>query len=91
MSSSARDALTLLNAKTYDAIISGYKMPDIDGIAFLKLLKGSGNTLPFILSTGRGREEVVIEAINSGAEDKVNCSYVLRIFSRHLASGQEYR
>ena len=68
ITTSARDALTLLNTKTYDAIISDYKMPDIDGIAFLKMLKGSGNTLPFILFTGRGREEVVIDAINSGAD-----------------------
>ena len=65
---SAPAALTLLNSKNYDAIISDYQMPDMDGIKFLKTLKASGNTIPFILFTGRGREEVVIEAINSGAD-----------------------
>jgi PAS domain S-box-containing protein len=42
-------------------------MPDIDGIGFLKILQENGCKIPFILFTGKGREEVVIEAINHGA------------------------
>jgi len=64
---SAPDALSLLNSKTYDAIISDYQMPEMDGIAFLKRVRGSGNNIPFILFTGRGREEIVIQALNEGA------------------------
>jgi len=40
----------------------------MDGIEFLKQIRSSGNSIPFIIFTGRGREEVVIEAINSGAD-----------------------
>jgi len=65
---SAPAALTLLNSQSYDAVISDYKMPVMDGIEFLKAVRTSGNTIPFILFTGKGREEVVIEAINSGAD-----------------------
>ncbi len=65
---SAEEALTLLNTERYDAIISDYQMAEIDGIAFLKQLKKSGNTTPFIIFTGKGREEVVIEALNEGAD-----------------------
>ena len=65
---SASEALTLLNSQQYDAIISDFQMPEIDGITFLKQLKASGNTTPFIIFTGRGREEVVIEALNEGAD-----------------------
>jgi len=65
---SATEALTLLNTKNYDAIISDYQMPEMDGIEFLKQVRTSGNTLPFILFTGRGREEVVIQALNEGAD-----------------------
>ena len=43
-------------------------MPRMNGISFLKILRASGNTTPFIIFTGKGREEVVIEALNSGAD-----------------------
>ena len=65
---SARVALTQIKTIPYDAIVSDYQMPGMDGIAFLKQLRGSGNSTPFILFTGRGREEVVIEALNNGAD-----------------------
>jgi PAS domain S-box-containing protein len=65
---SAPAALALMETKAYDAIISDYQMPDMDGIRFLKKVRSSGNTIPFILFTGRGREEIVIQALNEGAD-----------------------
>jgi PAS domain S-box-containing protein len=65
---SAPEALALLGSKTYDAIIADYQMPDMDGIEFLKTVRASGNAVPFILFTGRGREEIVIQALNEGAD-----------------------
>jgi PAS domain S-box-containing protein len=43
-------------------------MPDMDGIAFLKVVRERFWDIPFILFTGQGREEVVIDAINNGAD-----------------------
>ncbi|MDD1685815.1 PAS domain S-box protein [Methanoregula sp.] len=65
---SAQGALTLLDTTSYDAIISDYQMPGMDGLALLKEVRSSGNKIPFILFTGRGREEVVIQALNAGAD-----------------------
>jgi PAS domain S-box-containing protein len=65
---SAPAALTRMQSASYDAIVADYQMPEMDGIAFLKNLRKTYPDLPFILFTGRGREEVVIEAINSGAD-----------------------
>ena len=65
---SAPAALALLDTTSYDAVISDFLMPGMDGIAFLKALRSSGKTIPFILFTGRGREEVVIQAINNGVD-----------------------
>jgi PAS domain S-box-containing protein len=64
---SVRNALNLLDTYSFDVIISDYQMPGIDGIGFLKILKEKHCNVPFILFTGRGREEIVIEAINNGA------------------------
>ena len=65
---SALEALERIKTEQYDAIISDYQMPEMDGITFLKQLKASGDATPFIIFTGRGREEVVIEALNEGAD-----------------------
>jgi PAS domain S-box-containing protein len=65
---SAKAALDTPRILSYDAIISDYQMPGMDGIAFLKAVRERSADIPFILFTGRGREEVVIEAINNGAD-----------------------
>jgi len=65
---SAQEALRSLDQKVYDVIISDYQMSGMDGIQLLKSLRSTGISIPFILFTGRGREEVVIEALNNGAD-----------------------
>ena len=65
---SADEALAILAAGAVDAIVSDYEMPGKDGIAFLRELRVSGNTTPFILFTGKGREVVAMQALNSGAD-----------------------
>ena len=65
---SAQDALDSPQIQSYDAIIADYQMPGMDGISFLKAFRGRFPDIPFILFTGRGREEVVIDAINNGAD-----------------------
>ncbi|MEI6795425.1 MAG: GAF domain-containing protein [Methanomassiliicoccales archaeon] len=66
--SSVEDARRALAEGHFDAIISDYQMPREDGIQFLKWLRAKGDMIPFILFTGKGREEVVIEALNNGAD-----------------------
>jgi len=66
--SSAPEALEKLPVKQYHAILSDYQMPEMDGIDFLKLVRSRHGDIPFILFTGRGREDVVIEAVNNGVD-----------------------
>ncbi|MCK9632754.1 MAG: PAS domain S-box protein [Methanoregula sp.] len=65
---SAEEGLRELGQHHFDAIVSDYQMPEMDGIEFLKSVRKSFGDIPFILFTGRGREEVVIEAINNGVD-----------------------
>jgi CheY-like chemotaxis protein len=61
-------ALKKLETDRYDIVVSDYQMPEMDGIEFLKRLNIKGDGMPFILFTGKGREEVAIEALNLGAD-----------------------
>jgi len=65
---SALEALDDPAIRSYDAIVSDYLMPEMDGIAFLKAVRERFGDIPFILFTGRGREEVVIQALNEGVD-----------------------
>ena len=65
---SAVEAIEDLKNRSYDVLISDYEMPDLDGIGFLKQLREKGIDTPFIIFSGRGREDVLIEAINNGAD-----------------------
>jgi PAS domain S-box-containing protein len=65
---SGPEALAILGEKQYDAIISDYWLPEMDGISLLKSIRLRCSDTPFILFTGRGREEVAIEALNNGAD-----------------------
>jgi len=69
---SPEEALGLLRNSKFDAVVSDYLMPEMDGIAFLKAVRKFDSKIPFILFTGRGREEIAIEALNNGADFYLN-------------------
>jgi len=65
---SAPEAQEKLITGTYDAILSDYQMPGMNGIDLLKYVRERYGAIPFILFTGRGREEIVIQALDNGAD-----------------------
>jgi DNA-binding response OmpR family regulator len=64
----AKEAMNLLVNTSFDALVVDYDLPDINGIEFLKMLRAQGDTTPFIIFTGVGREYAAIEALNNGAD-----------------------
>jgi len=64
----AEEALALLRSGSYSCVISDYEMPTMNGIELLKEIRSFDPEIPFILFSGRGKETVVIEAINTGAD-----------------------
>ena len=65
---SAAEALEKLKKETYEVIVSDYDMPGMTGIELLKTIRSSGNHTPFIIFTGKGQEQVAMDAINYGAD-----------------------
>ncbi len=65
--SSVEEAFKKLQSRQYDVVVSDYEMPSKNGLDFLKELKEQKNPIPFILFTGKGREEIAVEALNLGA------------------------
>lgn len=61
-------ALEKLAVGGYDVVVSDFEMPQKDGLELLKKLRKQKNDIPFILFTGKGREEVAIKALNLGAD-----------------------
>jgi PAS domain S-box-containing protein len=66
------EAKDKLGREKYDVIVCDYQIPGKDGLEFLKELRKEGNDIPFIIFTGKGREEVAIKALNMGADGYFN-------------------
>jgi PAS domain S-box-containing protein len=65
---SGDEALKLLTGQVYDAIISDYEMPGCNGIDLLRHIRKTDPRIPFLLFSDQWREEVVIDALTSGAD-----------------------
>ncbi|WP_201740296.1 hybrid sensor histidine kinase/response regulator [Salinigranum halophilum] len=65
----AHEGLNRLEQTTIDCVVSDYDMPGMDGIGFLETVRDANPTLPFILYTGKGSEEVAGDAISAGVTD----------------------
>ncbi|NLV28274.1 MAG: PAS domain S-box protein [Methanomicrobiales archaeon] len=63
---SGKSAIDMILSGSYDIVVSDYQMPGMNGIDLLRAYREKGSQVPFILFTGKGREEVIIEAINNG-------------------------
>jgi CheY-like chemotaxis protein len=62
------DALEQLSGNP-DCIVSGYRMPEMNGIELLKTIRETHPTLPFILFTARHQRAVAREATAAGLTD----------------------
>ncbi len=65
IAASASQAKEILESEKFDVIVSDYELGDGTGLEILELVKGT----PFILVTGAGNEELVVQAWKAGAHD----------------------
>jgi len=65
----ASDGFDRLTDAEFDCVISDFDMPGSNSIEFLEDVRAAYPDLPFILFTGKGSEEVAIDAIYAGVTD----------------------
>lgn len=65
--SSAEEGIEKITHSRYDAIISDYQMRYLNGIEFLITIR-KNSSIPFILLTGNNHENIIIDALNYGAD-----------------------
>ena len=58
-----------LEKRTWDIVISDYKMPQFDGRAALRILQETGLDIPFIVVSGTIGEETAVSMMKAGAHD----------------------
>ena len=61
--------LNLFNEQNFDAVLLDVKMPGLDGIEVLQLLKERNKNIPIIMISGHGTIETAIECTKKGAYD----------------------
>jgi len=62
-------AFKLLNQEQFDVLILDIRLPEMDGLQVLKLVKADHPDLEVILISGHGDMDTVIEALRCGATD----------------------
>lgn len=70
-SSSAEEALSLIGANSFDAVISDIDMPDMSGFELCRNIKSNIETshIPVMLLSALRDNETIISALEAGAED----------------------
>src|SRR5262245_42134375 len=78
-------ALEAIKQEAPDIVLTDLQMPEMGGLELVKAIRGHFPTLPVVLMTAHGSEEVAIQALRQGA-----ASYVpKRGLSRDLAQTLE--
>jgi two-component system, NtrC family, response regulator AtoC len=70
--SDGKEALQKVTLAQYDFILCDLKMPNVDGMAFLKAAKDHLGTTTVIMMSAYGTIDMAIEAMNSGAYDYIS-------------------
>lgn len=69
LAENGKNALELLQNNKVDLVFSDIKMPEIDGIEFLKLATEIRGDIPIVMISGHGTIDIAVDAIKHGAFD----------------------
>ena len=79
--SDPEEILQRIKDKLYDCILADYAMPGLNGVELAATIKGIKD-IPFVLYTGRGSEQTVLDAIDAGVDAYVRKDHDPEHFTR---------
>ncbi len=65
------EGLNALGSGGIDLILSDINMPNMDGLEFVKQARAQGCKAPIMMITTEGGEDIIGEALNSGANGSI--------------------
>ena len=83
-STSAEEALVLIEKESFDAVILDFMMPGMDGIETSKAIKAAKPELQIILLTGHATVQKGVEAMKLGAMDVMEKPADLEILTEKI-------
>jgi CheY-like chemotaxis protein len=69
--SNGREALALIAQQAPDIVLSDLQMPEMDGLELVQEIRRQFPSLPVILMTAHGSEEIAVQALRKGAASYV--------------------
>jgi signal transduction histidine kinase len=66
---SAEEAIAHLSAHAYDCVFLDYRLPEQDGLSLIQQWRAEGVTIPLVVLTGQGDEQIAVDLMKAGASD----------------------
>ena len=64
-------AIAILKEQTFDCAFVDYRLPDMNGLELVQVLRGDSIRIPLIILTGQGDEQIAVELMKAGASDYI--------------------
>ncbi len=95
VASNGAEALELLTARQFDAVLTDISMPVMDGLELLARVRCQQMDVPFVFLTGFGDREMLTEALRLGATDFLEKPFsrpvLVNVLSKAIKLGRALR
>lgn len=76
------EAIAALQEQQFDCVLLDYRLPDGDGLTLVQQVRSLGMTVPLVVLTGQGDEQIAVQLMKAGASDYLSKA---RVSSENLS------
>lgn len=70
-------AIATLQQQKFDCVFLDYRLPDGDGLTLVQQVRSLGITVPLVVLTGQGDEQIAVQVMKAGACDYISKAKIL--------------